>query len=427
MRMSHWSFQTLLLICIFIAGCRQNSMDKRNDIPVVEVIQNLGKYHALPLSEFVSELEYIPLETNNNCLLAEGNIDLIVTSMHIFVRGEKYCYVFDRNGRFLSQIGSIGQGPGEYSHLTGFSVDEKKQSLYLKSFRTLLEYSWDGVFRQSINLPEDIHEDTPNDIFFVRDNLFIGHFRNHKGNLRHNFVLFAPSTGVIKLFDNYVQFNRSREMATWTERAMKPYKIREDVYVKELANDTLFCLSRQNELVPQFVFDIGEYTITKEKKESQVNIINGIYNEEIILPATDYLPMIGTQEHVFFSFRANTLSGKHSFPKDIDVPKNWDWHVVAGIYDAVNKTTRLLDTDPFTHMDGMINDLDGGLSFWPKYYSSDNELIDIWRAVDMKEYLTDAYFATHEIKDPKAHQKLKELLQKLDEEDNPVIVVGKYK
>ena len=92
-----------------------------------------------------------------------------------------------------------------------------------------------------------------------------------------------------------------------------------------------------------------------------------------------------------------------------------------------NKETRLLDTDPFSHMSGLINDLDGGMSFWPKYYTSENELIDIWQSYEMKELLTEEYFATHEIKNPQAHQKLKELLKNLDEEDNPVIVIAKLK
>lgn len=39
----------------------------------------------------------------------------------------------------------------------------------------------------------------------------------------------------------------------------------------------------------------------------------------------------------------------------------------------------LLDTHPVVHMYGMINDLDGGLSFWLQYYTTDNKLIDVWR------------------------------------------------
>ena len=99
----------------------------------------------------------------------------------------------------------------------------------------------------------------------------------------------------------------------------------------------------------------------------------------------------------------------------------------VGIYDITNQKTRLLDSDPVSRLTGLINDLDDGLSFWPRYCTSDNELIDIWQAHEMEGILTEEYFAAHEIKYPQAHQKLKELLKNLDEEDNPVIVIGKLK
>ena len=67
------------------------------------------------------------------------------------------------------------------------------------------------------------------------------------------------------------------------------------------------------------------------------------------------------------------------------------------------------------------------MSFWPKYYTSANELVDIWQAYEMKELLTETYFEKHKINNPQAHQKLKELLKKLDWDDNPVIVIGKLK
>ena len=45
----------------------------------------------------------------------------------------------------------------------------------------------------------------------------------------------------------------------------------------------------------------------------------------------------------------------------------------------------------------------------------------------MKEDLTEEYFANREIKNPQAHQKLRELLKTLKDDDNPVVVVAKLK
>ncbi|MDL2265615.1 6-bladed beta-propeller [Parabacteroides sp. OttesenSCG-928-G21] len=427
-------FHFLLSACLILLSCGQSSSDKTGDIPVIDIIENLGNYEKVPVSQYIAELEYISLETNDNCLFADENLELLVTSTHIFVRGFRYCYAFDRNGQFLGQIGNYGQGPGEFNYLTGFTIDEKNQALYLETFRTLLKYSWDGVFHQTIELPKSIHGSSLHDVFFVRDNLFIGHFPNYKGDLFHNFVLFDDSSEVIKSFDNYVQFNRTREIAPWTDDSMKPYRIGKRIYVKEIANDTLFYLNEQNELIPQLVFDLGKYSNTKEKRESRVP---GEINDEIMLPTSTW-SMIGTHNHFFFSIRAYNLSGKFYFPekgkrRSVVIPSGYqivegaEYRDLFGIYDIVNQTTQLLDTDPISPIRGFVNDLDGSLSFWPRYYTSDNELVDIWQAEDMKEFLTEEYFAAHEIKDPAAHQKLKELVQKMDEEDNPVIVIGKLR
>jgi len=443
MKIHYRNFQILLPACILLLGCGQNSADKTGDVPVIEIVQNLGKYQAVPLSRFVTELEYIPLETSYDCFMPDDFYYPIVTPTHIFIRGFRFCYAFDRNGRFLGQIGSVGQGPGEYSYLTDWTIDENSQSLYLEAFRTLLEYSWDGVFRRSIRLPEHKYNFTSSNNFFVRDSLFIGHFRNHKGDLPHNFVLFDQSSEVVKSFDNHVQFKPKRERTNWTNSAMTPYRIGEHIYVKELGNDTLFRLNGQNEIVPQFVFDIGKYTSTIERREyapPRNELWKSFPGGEIQLPLQ---VMIGTQNHIFFDLRARDLSGKYSFPQKRKMPTaapsnsefinfqptriSIDAHTVLGIYDTANGTTQLLDTDPVTQMMGFINDLDGGLSFCPKYYTSDNELVDAWRAEDMKDYLTEAYFAAHEIKNPEAHQKLKELLENVTEFDNPVIVIAKLK
>ena len=144
--------------------------------------------------------------------------------------------------------------------------------------------------------------------------------------------------------------------------------------------------------------------------------------------------MTGTPYHIFFSIEFGPLPsfplprGRKRIIQDIGQTREVQGlGELLGVYDIVNKNNRLLDTDPISGMSGLINDLDGGLSFWPKYYTSENELVAVWQPYEMKEYLKEEYFAAHEIKSPEAHLKLKELLRKLDEEDNPVMVIGKLK
>ena len=87
---------------------------------------------------------------------------------------------------------------------------------------------------------------------------------------------------------------------------------------------------------------------------------------------------------------------------------------------------RIFDTDQHLQA-GIINDINGGLPFIPRYYAGNNIVVDVWNAEDMKEMLTDEYFESQIIKDQQALQKLKEVMKNLKEDDNPVVVVAKLK
>lgn len=444
-----------MFFCL-LYGCRHNSNVKTDSIAVIDIVRNLGKYKAIPLSDFVNELEYIPLEIGDDCLISEwdgGFSHIIVTSSHIFIAGNKYkfCYAFGRDGRFICKIGNFGQGPEEYQYIHGLSIDENKQSLYINALYSLIEYSYNGAFRRSFKMPQtqlqlqdhpsaSEYTNRMNNVFFAHDNLFIGHTLNFMGNEKYNFQLINDSAQVVKSFRNYVQFNRTRvTIGNPNEVAMRPYRVSENIYVKEMPNDTVFCLNTQNELIPKFVFNLGQYAYSIKDREDP-GMINPpqppkVSQLKVIFVPYFPIPMVGSPNYVFFSYEARNLSGNYSFPEKYNPPppvgvQNFiesDSKSHLGIYDIINQRTQLLDTDPVLRRRGLINDLDGGLPFWPKYYSSANELVDVWQANEMKEYLTDTYFTAHEIKDPQAHQKLKELLKHLDEEDNPVIVIATLK
>ena len=433
--MNIFSLKILLFLSLcLLSGCRRADSEKTTGIAVIDVINNIGNYQAVYVSEMISELEYIPLETRENGLIG-GVLGMIVTPSHIFIHeaegggggggmivpGISRLYTFSRDGRFICEIGRVGQGPGEYQNINNFFIDDKNQLVYIETFRTLLEYSYDGVFRRSITKPLTLNESSIDKIMFVRDNLFVGHCSNYRGNEPYTFLLFDDSGRVIKSFDNHVNFNRTGTGASSADNAMLPFRVSASTYVKEVANDTLFRLNEQDELIPQFVFDLGKYTISQHKRERTIGPQ---------MDQSDYLmipwirtPMIGTPNYIFFSIFGFSSVG-------IPLPKGYREDLVAyellGVYVISNKKTRLLDADP-TGRIGLINDLDGGFSFLPRYYTSGNELVSFLQAYHMKETLTEQYFSGRTIMNQQAHQKLKELLKKLDYDDNPVIVIGKMK
>jgi len=69
----------------------------------------------LQLSDIVESIEYVPLETSSYCLLKTITPHhFVLTENYILINNQKAIYLFNRSGKFIAQIGRIGQGPGEY-------------------------------------------------------------------------------------------------------------------------------------------------------------------------------------------------------------------------------------------------------------------------------------------------------------------------
>ena len=108
------------------------------------------------VSEYASSIEYIPLETTEDCLIGD-DFSLIVASKDIFVHSFKNqkIYRFDRNGKYLNMIGKKGQGPGEYICPYSIYVDEASRECFsLDTFsESIYVYEYDGTFKRKIHLP----------------------------------------------------------------------------------------------------------------------------------------------------------------------------------------------------------------------------------------------------------------------------------
>ena len=90
-------------------------------IDAYTAIQN--KQQALTISDFAEDIEFVPLETTDECLLDENIMNVVVTRQDIIVYDLKACYRFNRQGKFMNRIGTQGNGPGEYVKSLYITVD----------------------------------------------------------------------------------------------------------------------------------------------------------------------------------------------------------------------------------------------------------------------------------------------------------------
>ena len=103
---------------------------------------------TLNVQDRIYPLELIALETTEESLL--GSVDKLIEAYgryYVLDHMRKCVLVFDSTGKFLHSVGRVGQGPGEYSDLSDFIVDEKTGCLYLlTNTSTIYAYDDGGGF-----------------------------------------------------------------------------------------------------------------------------------------------------------------------------------------------------------------------------------------------------------------------------------------
>lgn len=115
------------------------SCDKNNKISGFETIVLKNEY--VDLSKYL-DFEFISLETTKDNLI--GIISSIkMTADKIFVFDSyraNSLFVFDKNGKYITQIGRQGMGPGEFAHLAGFDIDTVNNNIVVYDFKRKFMY-----------------------------------------------------------------------------------------------------------------------------------------------------------------------------------------------------------------------------------------------------------------------------------------------
>ena len=96
-----------IFFIILLSSCRNSNtdFDKIN-------LSSISDISQIDLSNFVDGISYIPLETNETNLL--GYISkIIISDQFLYVRDNRNLHLFSRDGKYISQVGVRGKGPGE--------------------------------------------------------------------------------------------------------------------------------------------------------------------------------------------------------------------------------------------------------------------------------------------------------------------------
>lgn len=274
-----WVLYAGLLLC----SCGVNGSNKQNngENASAEQTQETKKEQGLatldvtkdyPEKKIVlqdlADVKYIPLETKKNALLTNsaGCLGYVSDSLIVARTSDKEIVLFNGDGSVRSSFRHVGQGSKEYQSIIGIVVDPQAQEIFIVDYllkHRMQVYSFTGQYKRTLPIPFKMILDGLQD--FSADCLLACDLDVNQGisNRAKPYMLLSKKTGeIVKELDIHFTKRLSRSISkplgeNQTISAALGYDpiVRcEDSYViGDLSADTVYTYSPQGILSPMLV------------------------------------------------------------------------------------------------------------------------------------------------------------------------------
>jgi hypothetical protein len=314
--------QALLFLSVLIIFGSSCQTGNHHDPKSIEIKINKEIAKDYQLHDAISITRYLALETNDSCLI--GKVIQLKYEDSCFYINSRYIdlFRFNSSGLFLNSISHRGRGPDEFQFLSDFNVDPENNriEIFSDADESLKEFSKEGVFLSSQKFGarnSRIAKTTTGQYFiYIRNNNYIG------DEINSQFVLYLledkkdPNTKlpVVPLFNRYLDLSGSSENF-WQNH--------DQTFFYYGYNDTIYQFS-ENKLTFKYHIDFGNNISIKElgKVKERINAIklisdpsysrigNHVYiNERIMYIDYDYRR--NTQKHIINRINNQELNIKY--------------------------------------------------------------------------------------------------------------------
>lgn len=388
-----------ILVALFLFGCGNGKQKESDGLITVDVSKSYPKKELILQDLF--DIEYVPLETTDE-MLTEGHIQYISDNYMIFknlgrMAGE--IFIFDRQGKAVRKINRLGQSGEEYLNILGVDYDEKTDELFVNSHYSnkVFVYDSEGNYKRSFDYLDGTLYDPIKILDEERLIAYDDYFEYDKVPEKRDCYLILSREDGRLLEKIHIPYEEKKSLVilrrdlngkltgNWGIRntLMPPYQ--DGWLLIEPSADTIYTYSASRGLMPLIV------------RTPPVNEMD---------PEVFLFPTIFTDRYVFMQ----AVERSFNFGVDKDVPRT------NLIYDKTEQTAyegevinRDFEGTPvnlwFAHR-VIMEFNDGEIAFATRLEAPD---------------LVDA------LNDGKLRGPLKEIASGLDEEDNPVILIAKYK
>lgn len=350
-----------------------------------------------PSKEFyiqdLGEVEYIPLETSKKVLWGGDDRIRVSDSLIVVYNDESTFYIFNRKGKCLSHFNRKGKSGEEYIYIDDFTVDFKQEELFVTDIyraNRILVYDFKGNYKRVLSLAsglgQKIMDYDPEYLLGCNIDLVQ---KSDTTNGNRPYYLISKKDGTLHFLDivlenpvssDVVQRLASGGVQKWTIDARPMVKNGDRIILSDWSLDTIYA------------FDKG-----------------------VLHPLLVKTLSVGTMDPCWIPY-VTLKSKRYTFISAYERPNGIPQTGIVFTRDLVydHNTGEIykysfVNNDYADHLEISIKTLTGEL---PKNYGMNS--LSAFRLV--KAY-----------KEGKLQGKLKEVASRLDEEDNPVLMLVKFK
>jgi len=361
----------------------------------IDVYKSRNKQKDFYLSEIAESVEYVKLGKSQGGMISYANV-YPLDDYFVISDWRQPVMVFSLKGEYIRSIGSFGNGPGEYSTAFGFDIDPTNHILYIlnRNSRILHAYDTDGTLIKSLDLPYQ----SGNLCVMKNGNILIETLMNYKNDGCYPFCLLDTDGNLIREI-------KRPDLPEGKRMGFNPIPSFDrlsngNVIVSNFARDTIYQIDLEGTLIPFAILDLGK----------------------LMLPDKLYYDMVSfAQGEGLFNYIVGP--GLRSVGKYLKLNHSYHRQSHVGIFDPSTRELYFLSPSETEGM-GFINDLDGGPTLWThihdeKYFCQRIEAIELIENRD--------FYASQKAKYPEKQKAFLELIDSLQPDDNPVVMIVKLK
>ena len=341
----------------------------------------------------VANVKYIPLETTDDALFNGTLVHLSSQGIAGLNPKGGDILLFDGNGKVITSFNHMGQGPNEYNKIYHLDVDWKQKEVYVQdNFRQKIRiYALNGNYLRTIQAKGTMRED---DMFNFSDTHLI-YSMLPEGK---QFDPYQPVTLISKKDGSTISLPFTKKEDTNIKATGGPfgnmklmakianglYKKGDEVYVNEVTADIIYRVEKNHTLTP-----IIQRTPSYEVEQGK-----------------DFFLMLrgANKRYYFFKRQQALLEFQGNAATD---PKS--------TYIAYDRKSKEIIQPTFTNNDYPSQDIP--MSKMLQCAGDTSQCYLLLEAFKLKEALEEG----------KLKGELKSIAEKLDEEDNPVLMVVEFK